>query len=137
MKGLDTNVLVRFLVDAGGDPEQHEIAADFIRTHCTIDDPCFVSSIALCELSWVLARAYKVSRVEIADQIANLLDAQQLVVADRDLARRALADYSESNVDFPDHLIAWLGKASGAEETVTFDRKAGRQPLFRYIGEYF
>ena len=125
---------MRFLVDAGGDPEQHEIAADFIRTHCTIDDPCFVSSIALCELSWVLARAYKALRIEIADQIANLLDAQQLVVADWDLARRALADYGKSNADFPDHLIAWLGKAAGAEETVTLDKKAGRQPLFRYIG---
>ncbi|BES70041.1 hypothetical protein RE428_10590 [Marinobacter nanhaiticus D15-8W] len=89
MKGLDTKALVRFLVDAEGDPEQHEIAADFIQTHGTVDDPCYMSSIALCELSWVLQRAYKVPRVEIANQIADLLDAQQLVVAGRELVRRA------------------------------------------------
>ncbi|WP_168203186.1 PIN domain-containing protein [Marinobacter fonticola] len=130
MKGLDTNVLVRFLVDAEGDPEQHEIAADFIQTHCTVDDPCYVSSVVLCELSWALQRAYKVPRVGIAEQIADLLDAQQWVVADRELARRAVADFRESNADFPDCLIAWLGKAAGAEETATFDKKAGKQPFF-------
>lgn len=135
MKALDTNVLVRFLVDAEGDPEQHGIAADFIETHCTAEFPCAVSTIALCELAWVLQRAYKVPRADIADQIAALLDAQQLVVADRELVRRALADYRESNADFPDHLIAWFGKAAGAEGTATFDKKAGKAPHFQYIGK--
>jgi predicted nucleic-acid-binding protein len=135
MKALDTNVLVRFLVDAEGDPEQHNIAAEFIETYCTVDSPCVVSSIALCELAWVLQRVYKVSRSDIADEIASLLDAQQLRVSDRELIRRALADYRDSSADFPDHLIAWLGKAQGAEETVTFDKKAGKTRLFRYIGK--
>lgn len=134
MKGLDTNVLVRFLVDAEGDPEQHGIAADFIQTHCTVDSPCAVSTVALCELAWVLQRVYKVSRGDIADQITALLDAQQLHVPDRELVRRALADYRQSGADFPDHVIAWYGKAAGAEETATFDKKAGKAPLFRYIG---
>ena len=135
MKALDTNVLVRFLVDAEGDPEQHEIAADFIETHCTAESPCAVSTIALCELAWVLQRAYKVPRADIADQIGELLDAQQLVVADRELMRRALGDYRESSADFPDHLIAWFGKAAGAERTATFDKKAGKVPHFQYIGK--
>jgi len=135
MKALDTNVLARFLVDAEGDPEQHIIAADFIETHCTADSPCAVSTIALCELAWVLQRAYKVSRADIADQIAALLDAQQLAVMDRELVRRAVVDYRKSNADFPDHLIAWFGKAAGADETATFDKKAGKTPLFQYIGK--
>ena len=134
MKALDTNVLVRFLVDAEGDPKQHQIAADYIQTHCTVDTPCHVSSIVLCELAWVLQRTYKVPRDEIASQLGQLLDVSQLVVADRDLARRALADFRQGNADFPDHLIAWSGKGAGAEETATFDKKAGNQPLFRYIG---
>ena len=134
MKGLDTNVLVRFLVDAEGDPEQHAIAADYIQSHCSVEEPCYVSGIVLCELAWVLQRAYKIPKIEIADQIAALLEAQQLVVADRDLSRRALAYFRESSADFPDHLIAWLGHAAGADETATFDKKAGKQPLFHYIG---
>lgn len=135
MKALDTNVLVRFLVDAEGDPDQHGIAADFIQTHCTAASPCAVSTIALCELAWVLQRVYKVSRSDIADEISSLLDAQQLHVPDRELIRRAVADYRKSNADFPDHLIAWFGKAGGAKETATFDKKAGKAPLFRYIGK--
>jgi predicted nucleic-acid-binding protein len=134
VKALDTNVLVRFLVDAEGDPEQHGIAAEFIEAHCTAESPCAVSAIALCELASVLQRAYKVSRAEIADQLAALLDAQQLVVADRELVRRALVDYRESNADFPDHLIAWFGNAAGADKTATFDKKAGKAPHFQYIG---
>ncbi|WP_004580932.1 hypothetical protein [Marinobacter nanhaiticus] len=47
-----------------------------------------------------------------------------------------LADFRESNADFPDRLIAWLGKAAGAEETATFDKKTGKQPLFQYIGNW-
>lgn len=134
MKGLDTNVLVRFLVDAEGDPEQHTIASAYIETYCTVETPCFVSAVALCELAWVLQRVYKVSRADIADQISALLDTQQLAVGERELARRALVDYRESNADFPDHLIAWLGRGAGSEATATFDKKAGKQPLFEYIG---
>lgn len=42
MKALDVNVLMRFLVDAEGDPVQHETAADFIETHYTVEFPCSV-----------------------------------------------------------------------------------------------
>lgn len=135
MKALDTNVLVRFLVDAEGDPEQHRIAVDYIETYCTAESPCAVSTIALCELAWVLQRVYKVARSDIADEITGLLDAKQLVVADRELVRRALADYRESSADLPDHVIAWFGKAAGADETATFDKKAGKANLFCYIGK--
>lgn len=134
MKALDTNVLVRFLVDAEGNPDQHEIAAEYIETHCTADSPCAVATIALCELAWVFQRVYKISRADIADEIASLLEAQQLKIPDRELIRGALADYRKSSADFPDHLIAWIGKAEGAEETATFDKKAGKAPLFLYIG---
>ncbi|PAV24544.1 VapC toxin family PIN domain ribonuclease [Tamilnaduibacter salinus] len=127
--------MVRFLVDAEGDPEQHDIASTYIQTHCTVDDPCYLSTVTLCELSWVLARSYRLSRDAIANEIGELLDVQQLQVADRELVRRALADYRQSSADLPDHLIAWLGKAAGAGETATFDKKAGKTPLFEYIGK--
>jgi predicted nucleic-acid-binding protein len=134
MKGLDTNVLVRFLVDAQGDPEQHEQAASYMQAQCTPGSPCYISIVALCELAWVLERSYKLGRTAIADEIESLLDVRQLIVADREVVRRALADYRHGNADFPDHLLAWLGHVEGCEATATFDRKAGRQPLFEYIG---
>ncbi|EAR23088.1 PIN domain-containing protein [Nitrococcus mobilis] len=51
MKGLDTNALVRFLVDAQGDPEQHEQAASYMQVQCTPESPCYISIVALCELA--------------------------------------------------------------------------------------
>lgn len=135
MKGLDTNVLVRFLVDAKGDPEQHHKAVAYMRAHCTEHDPCHVTVVALCELVWVLSKSYGLGRSAIADEIETLIDVRQLNVADREVVRLALADYRAGNADLPDHLIAWLGRHEGCDATATFDRKAGKQPLFEYIGD--
>jgi predicted nucleic-acid-binding protein len=136
MKGLGTNVLVRFLVDAEGDPKQHQQAAAYMQKYCTPDDPCYVSVVTLCELAWVLQRSYDLDREAIANEIEMLLDVHQLTVADREVVRRALADYRAGNADFPDHLIAWLGHVESCDATATFDRKAGEQALFEYIGNY-
>lgn len=135
MKGLDTNVLVRFLVDARGDPVQHQQATIYLQAHCTPDSPCYISVVALCELAWVLERSYGLNSAAIADEIEALLDVRQLLVADREVVRRALTDYRASNADFPDHLLAWLGHIKGCDATATFDKKAGKQPLFEYIGK--
>lgn len=62
----------------------------------------------------------------MADQIAALLDAQQLVIADRELVRCALGDYRESSADFPDHLVAWLGRLSGPRERPLSTKRPGR-----------
>ena len=55
MIGLDTNVLVRYIVR--DDDEQAEAATRLIESKCTADNPGLVSSIVMCELAWVLTRA--------------------------------------------------------------------------------
>lgn len=130
--GLDTNVLVRYLVQ--DDDTQHAVASDVVHSRCTQDSPCHVSVVVLCELCWVLERCYDVDRKGIAQVIEELLDVAQLLVADRVAVREALANYRAGNADFPDHLIAWLNREAGAEKTVTFDKRAGKQPLFEYLG---
>jgi predicted nucleic-acid-binding protein len=47
----------------------------------------------LCELVWVLRDAYGVERGTVAATLEKILDTAQFVIKDRDLARRALADY--------------------------------------------
>lgn len=130
--GLDTNVLVRYLVQ--DDDRQHAIASEVMHTRCTQDSPCHVSVVVVCELCWVLERCYDVDRDGIAQVIKQLLDVAQLVVADRVAVREALAHYRAGNADFPDHLIAHLNHEAGADTTVTFDKRAGKQPLFEYLG---
>ena len=131
MKGLDTNVLVRYLVQ--DDPGQAASATRFIEKQCTTDSPGFVGQIVLCELAWVLESNYQQNRAEIASIIEQLLQVSQLDVMDPDVVWRALNDYKNSNADFPDHLMARVNEASGCEMTITFDKKASRQPAFQLL----
>ena len=131
MKGLDTNVLVRYLVQ--DDPKQATLATRYIERHCTVDSPCFIGHIVLCELAWVLESNYQQSRTQIASIIEQLLQVGQLEVMDPDVTWRALSDYKNSNADFPDHLMARINEAQGCEKTLTFDKKASKQPGFQLL----
>ena len=131
MKGLDTNVLVRYLVQ--DDPKQAAQASKFIETHCTDERPCFIGQIVLCELAWVLESNYHQDRVQIASIIEQLLQVGQLDVMEPEVVWRALNDYENSNADFPDHLLARVNQSMGCEVTVTFDKKAAKQVAFQML----
>ncbi len=51
MKGLDTNVLVRYITR--DDPGQERTASRFLDSARTRAEPIFVNAIVLCELVWV------------------------------------------------------------------------------------
>ena len=122
MIALDTNVVVRFL--AQDDDAQSPIATQLI-SRLSRAQPGFISAIVLAEISWVLARAYKVSRQDIAQTVEGLLRSAELVVENAEAAYRALALYRASNAgEFADALIAQTAALAGASETVTFDRRA-------------
>ena len=65
MIGLDTNVLVRFLVQ--DDPAQSALAAQLVEGRCHPDSPGLINRIVLCELVWVLESCYRYSRFQIVD----------------------------------------------------------------------
>lgn len=132
MKGVDTNVLVRYL--AQDDKAQSALATRYIEKECSASDPCFVGHIVLCELAWVLESIYKQNREEIISVVESLLQVSHLVVMDQGLVWRALNDYKHSNVDFPDHLLARINESRGCDITVTFDKKAGKQSGFELLG---
>lgn len=131
MIGLDTNVLVRYVVQ--DDPGQSARATGLIEG---LDDerPGYVSLVVLAELHWVLRRAYRAGADDGAAVVTGLLDAREIVVAEADAVRRAQARVS-AGVDFVDALVAELGAAAGCEWAVTFDRRASRQPAMRLVPE--
>jgi predicted nucleic-acid-binding protein len=130
MKGVDTNVLVRYLV--GDDPIQMRKATHFFSHDCSVSDPCLVNRVVLCELVWVLQRAYGYSRERIAATLEALFQVRQLAIEDPDEARLALEEFRAGG-DFADSLIALTNRQLGCEFTVTFDRQASRQPGFRLL----
>ena len=121
MKGLDTNVLVRYITR--DDPGQERAAARFLESAKARSEPTFVNVIVLCELVWVLGRTYEYSRAEVGAVIGQLLTTEQIVVEDADLAWLALSDFKASKADFADCLIGRRNLRLGCDATATFDRR--------------
>ena len=131
MIGLDTNVVVRFL--AQDDEVQSPIATRFIN-RLSAEKPGFVSAVVLAESTWVLSRAYKASRADIAAAVEGLLRAAELVVENAPAAYRALAVYrNAASAEFADALIAETAALAGAGETVSFDARAATELGMRLL----
>jgi predicted nucleic-acid-binding protein len=116
--GVDTNVLVRALVN---DDKKQSLTAEAILAEA---ESVMISSSALCELVWVLQQGYGVTRDEISRSIATLINAENVVV-DLPAIEAGLAILKFGG-DFADGIIAFESHRLGAEELVTFDRKAAK-----------
>ena len=112
----DTNVLVRLLMadDAG----QNALA---VRTFESADVVA-IGVHSLCELVWVLQRAYAVPRADIGAAIRRLAETRHVVV-NRPAVEAGLASL-EAGGDFADGAIAYEGRWLGGETFVSFDAKA-------------
>jgi predicted nucleic-acid-binding protein len=130
VKGIDTNILVRYLVR--DDAVQFRVAVRFIESDCTEDEPGFVNHVVLAELVWVLERGYRYSRSAIVTVLATLLRTRQLSIEQADDAASALNEYQDG-ADFADSLIAAANSRAGCEYTATLDRNASRRKGFRLI----
>jgi predicted nucleic-acid-binding protein len=121
MIGLDTNVLVRYIVQ--DDPKQSPRATRLIES-LTAESPGYVTLVSIVELVWVLSGCYGSTRGEICEVLETLLRSRELVVADADIVWKALRLYREGKADFADNLIERLSNAAGCIHTATFDRTA-------------
>ena len=128
MIALDTNVLVRFLVQ--DDQDQARVASAAIE-RLTEDEPGFVCREVMVELVWVLERAYRLDRPRIAGALDGLLSAIELVVEGSDDVAPALELYRNDGFDFADLMIAAAARRAGASELLTFDKRAARLPNVR------
>ena len=131
MKGIDTNVLARYLV--GDEPRQTARAVRFIERECSKETPGYVNRIVLSELVWVLSGAYGYSRGQITKVLKLLVRTAELRVEDQDAAWSAIKDYERGLCDFPDSYLALTNRYAGCELTVTFDSKAARHQCFERL----
>lgn len=129
MIGLDTNVLVRYLVQ--DDPAQTRRANALIDRAAAHESAMFISHVVMCELAWVLGRGYGYARTELAEVIEKILLGRQFEIERKDLVWTALADYKTSRADFADCLIGVTNDLAGCESTLTFDRSAASLRAFR------
>ena len=128
MISLDTNVLVRYLVE--DDARQAALAATLIDRAIRKDESLFVSDVVVCETVWVLAAAYKFGRAEIAAVLRDVLRARHLAFAAPDQLTRALACFAAGKGDFADYLMREHARAAGYDEVATFDKVLLRERGF-------
>jgi len=129
--GLDTAVLVRYL--AQDEPKQSRRANAVVSRAVRAGERLHVSSLVLCELTWVLSGAYRLPKPRLVDVLRRMLDTPQLDVEERDLARRALADFEAGRGDFADYLLGRRNQARGCRQTVSFEGRLRRTPTFRLL----
>jgi len=128
MRGIDTNVLVRYLVK--DDKRQAKKASEYIRKITSGGDRCFINHIVLCELVWVLDSAYGFDKKEIADILNKILITKQIEIDQKDIVRQAVWDYLQGKGDFADYLIGRINRECGCDLTATFDRQLQDSNMF-------
>ena len=129
MKGLDTNVLVRYLTQ--DDHRQAAVAGREIERAAQKGEKLLIQPLVLCELVWVLESAYEVRKTDILAVLEQILRTAQFEVAEKDIVWRSLADYRVGKGDFADYYLARSNESAGAAVTLTFDRVLKGSPRFR------
>jgi predicted nucleic-acid-binding protein len=129
--GLDTNVLVRYIVQ--DDVEQSLAATKLIEGGEQAGETFFINQIVLCEVVWVVKRCYSAGRDEIGRMIEQILRTASFRVQRSAEAWSALNLYRKAPSDFADCLIASTNRAADCTETATFDRQAAQTDGFRLV----
>jgi predicted nucleic-acid-binding protein len=122
MLGIDTNVLVRYLVR--DDQLQYEKARRLINREVGKGEPVMVSLLVLLETEWVLRSRYELAKAEILAAVSALLDAADLLFEDEPSVERAVYSWKDSAAEFADCLIEARHLRLGCAATATFDGKA-------------
>ncbi len=128
MLGIDTNVLVRFLVR--DDEAQFEKAQKLIKREVAVGRRIFVSQLVLLETEWVLRSRYSLPKNLIIEAISGLLEAIDVRFENEPAIEEALFIWKDTTADFADCLIGAQNRQLGCRATATFDVKASKLPGF-------
>ena len=131
MIGLDTNVLLRFILK--DDPAQTPAARRFLQS-LTPDNPGWVGIANVLEIVWVLSNSKNMDRREVSRAITSLLFLDTVIVEQVEVLVTAVQLFDSSRADFADCLIAVSARAAGCSKTVTFDRIAARDTGMDLLG---
>ena len=128
MLGIDTNVLVRYVVR--DDEAQFEKANRLIKREIGTGEAVFVSLPVLLETEWVLRSRYNLKKTEIMAVISALLDATEIEFEDEPAIEESVKFWNDSAADFADCLIGAHNRRLGCRATATFDVKAAKLTTF-------
>lgn len=121
MIGLDTNILLRFVLE--DDAEQSSKVADLFRRLPEIG-PGYINCITLMEFAWFLRQRIKLTRSQVIEGISDLLESEDLVIENERDVEETLGIMETSQAEFADVFIAVRNRNAGCMSTMTFDENA-------------
>ena len=128
MQGVDTNILIRFLI--GDDEQQAKTVYNIFKKAESEKDELFVPLLVVLELIWVLESVYEVPRTEILDSISELLLMPILKFEHPSVLQQFKLSAQANRYDLSDLLIGHSAKIQGCATVLTFDKKASKFKLF-------
>ena len=122
MRGVDTNLLVRYLTF--DDPEQSPLVQSFFEHAEESGERLFVAAVVLCELAWTLrGPRYRYDQPSIVAALERILQMPLFSIENRGVVVSSVAAYREGRADFADFVIGEAGARAGCSDTVTLDRR--------------
>ena len=124
MIGIDTNVLLRLLLD--------DAAAQAARLEAWLGNlpaaagQVHVADVVLAEASWTLASVYRQPKPELLKALRALLAEPMFAFEHRAAVAAAVDAFESAGCGFADCLIVAKNQALRCTGTVTFDHRMGR-----------
>jgi len=126
VRGLDTNVLVRFLLR--DDPRQAKAAQDAIARAIAAGEPLVIGLLTTLETEWVLRTRARYGKTAILAVFKQLLETRDVEFENEDVFEQALYDFENGRADFADCLMIAQYRRLGCVAMLTFDIHAARIP---------
>jgi len=122
MPALDTNVLVRYLVE--DDPAQLAAARRLIGRCVSEGLTLFVPVTVVLELEWVLRKSFGFGKDDVLLALSHLFSAAELSIESERALEVALQLFRQGSADFADCLRIALAVQAGEQPLWTFDKGA-------------
>ena len=124
MPALDTNVLVRYVVE--DDATQLAAAKRLIRRCVGEGLALFVPVSVVLELEWVLRSTFAFPKDDVLLTLSSLFSAAELSLESEGGAGVALQLFRKGSADFADCLHVALATQAGEQPLWTFDKGAAK-----------
>ncbi len=118
---IDTNVLVRIMIDDPNETAQITAARKYIAQVGKV----FIPQIVQVETVWVLCSGYKLSKKEVIALLEHLARNSAYLLEHEQRFSDALEMYRNGKADFSDYLILAAAMKKNTE-VATFDKKFSR-----------
>ena len=133
MPALDTNVLVRYIVE--DDPAQLAVAKRLIHRCVRNGLTLFVPITVLLELEWVLRSKFGFAKDDMLRTLSSLLSAAEIRFESEQALETAFHLFRDTASDFADCLHVALATQAGEQPLWTFDKRASKISGARWLAD--